>query len=268
MVYIDSHRAKAIQDFKAQVIQDKLQPYCSFIEQRHWSERLLIQCYHDNYYQQYYSVSKQQRQQDFWQQWQKLKPNDPFLAGLYAIRTAQIEGVFIDPPETLYPKLQKQSGKTEAEQAKFFGPLIGGLLNYYQEDESQWTDDLKMGVQRIQQHITCKLTASRNWLYHHSRRLQKRTNKERYRLWQLILICDQREADHLARLSEEEYRQTDYWQVLTQGLKSKTPLHCRHCDGVGPLQIQPLPPEYRGLEILLPKTVTFLCPHCHSTTAD
>jgi len=268
MVYIDSLRAKAIQDFKVQVIKDKLEPYCSFIEQRHWSEQLLIQCYHEYSYQEYYSLSKQQRQQNFWQQWQKLKPKAPFLAGIYSIRTALMEGIIIDPPQTLFPKLQKQWGKSETEQQKFFEPFIGGLLSYYQADESQWTEDLKTGMQRIQQHIAGKLTASRNWLYHHSRHPHKRTGKERYRLWQTVLLCDQQEANHLVNLSEEQYRQSDYWQVFTQGLKSQTRPHCHHCDGVGSLTVQPHPPEYRGLEILLPQTVTLLCPHCHGTTAN
>ena len=69
MVYIDSVRAKTIQEFKDQVIDEKIEPYRSFIEQRHWSESLLIQCYHDHYYQKYYWASKQERQKNFWQKW-------------------------------------------------------------------------------------------------------------------------------------------------------------------------------------------------------
>ena len=42
MVYIDHQRSQAMASFKAQVIETGLQPHCSFIEQHHWSERLLI----------------------------------------------------------------------------------------------------------------------------------------------------------------------------------------------------------------------------------
>ncbi|MEB3189710.1 MAG: hypothetical protein VKL42_05125 [Snowella sp.] len=85
MAYIDSQRAKAIEDFKVNIIQNKLEPYHSFIEKYPSSEQLLIQCYHDHYYQQYYTIDKQQRQQNFWQQWQKLKLKDSLLTGLYTL---------------------------------------------------------------------------------------------------------------------------------------------------------------------------------------
>jgi len=66
MVYIDHQRAQAMESFKAQVLEKGLQPYCSFIEQNHWSEQLLTQCYHEHFYQQYYRLPKQERQQNFW----------------------------------------------------------------------------------------------------------------------------------------------------------------------------------------------------------
>ena len=113
MVYIDSVRAKTIQAFKDQVIDEKIEPYRSFIEQRHWSESLLIQCYHDHCYQKYYWISKQERQQNYWQKWQILKPQDPLQAGLYALRTALMEGMVIESPQSLYRKLQTHWRKLE-----------------------------------------------------------------------------------------------------------------------------------------------------------
>jgi len=171
MVYIDSLRAKAIQDFFIQVMDEKIEPYRFFIEQRHWSETLLVQCYHDHYYQQYYWASKQERKQTFWQKWQIFTPHDPLQAGLYAIRTALMEGMVIESSQTLYQKLQKHWGQIEDQgtiRHPFFDPYVGVVLCYYQQNEDQFPDVLKQDIIKTQQAIARKLSATRNLIYHHA----------------------------------------------------------------------------------------------------
>jgi len=271
MVYIDSLRAKAIQDFFVQVMDEKLEPYRSFIEKRHWSETLLVQCYHDHYYQQYYWASKQERQQNFWQKWQILKPQDPLQAGLYAIRTALMEGMVIESSQTLYQKLQKHWGQTENQgtvRHPFFDPYVGVVLSYYGQNEDQFPDVLKQDIIKTQQAIARKLSATRNLIYHHATHPQRGTWQEKYRLWQQLLMYDQREAEHLASLDPEEFQYTDYWQTLSKGLKKKNHYQCSQCDWIGPLHVEHQRPEYIGQEIILPQSVVLLCPDCYLQTLD
>jgi hypothetical protein len=271
MVYIDSVRAKTIQAFKDQVIDEKIEPYRSFIEQRHWSESLLIQCYHDHYYQKYYWASKQERQKNFWQKWQILKPKDPLQAGLYALRTALMEGMVIESAQSLYRKLQTHWRKLEHQgkvDRSFFDPYIGVVLSYYQHNEDQFPDILKEDIEKTQQAIARKLSATRNLIYHHACHPQQGGWREQYRLWQQLLMYDQREADHLASLDPEEFRHTQYWQTVSHALKQKNYYQCSQCDWIGPLYVEHCRPEYRGQEILPPQSLVLLCPDCYLETLD
>lgn len=262
MVYIDRKRAKALDAFKAQVLEKYLQPYCSFIEQHHWSEQLLVQCYHDYYYQDYFRLPKQERRQNFWYQWQKLALGDPLAAGIFAMRMAWMEGMAIDPPHKTYQALQErwdEVAQHPSSRHPFFEPFIGAVLGYYQQDETQWTDDLKSGIGRLQQSVARKLTAVRNGLYLHALHPKQGAWKERYRLWQTLLMYDHREVEHLSGLPEDEYRQCDYWQVFTKGLKQN---HRYQGDPLGDLDLRDMPlcpPPFRGQEILFPQVVTQLC---------
>ena len=252
MVYIDRQRAQAMESFKAQVLQEKLQPYCSFIEQHHWSERLLTQCYHEHFYQQYYRLAKQERQQNFWQQWQKLAVDLPLAAGIFAIQTSLLEGLVLDPPQMVYQRLHNhwdEVAQHHSSRHPFFEPFISTVLSYYQEDESRWTEDLKSGMHRLQQDVARKLITVRNSIYCHALRPKKSTWKERYRLWQTLLMSDPREAAHLANLSDAEFRQCDYWQVLTRTLQQNR----RRQDGRAHWDIPLSPPAWRGTEILFPQ---------------
>ena len=98
----------------------------------------------------------------------------------------------------------------------------------------------------------------RNGIYFHALRPKKSTWKERYRLWQTLLMYDEREIDHLASLPDDEFRQCDYWQVFTWALKKNRRLQGRPGDGSGHVDIPLSPPEFRGQEILFPQLVTLL----------
>ena len=271
MVYIDSVRAKKIEEFVVQVMAEKIEPYHFFLQQKPWSESLLIQCYHDHYYQKYYWASKQERQQNFWKKWQILKPQDPLQAGLYALRTALIEGMVIESPQSLYQKLQthwQKLGTQGKVHRSFFDPYVGVVLSYYQQNEDKFPDRLKEDIEKTQQAIARKLSATRNLLYHHACHPKEGAWQEQYRLWQQLLIYDQREADHLASLDPEEFRHTQYWKTVSHALKKKNHYQCSQCDWIGPLYVEHCHSEYRGQEILLPQSLILLCPDCYLETLD
>jgi len=177
----------------------------------------------------------------------------PLTAGIFAIQVSLLEGIALDPPRMIYKRLQDQLDEWVQQGSSrhpFFEPFIGAVLNYYQEDESQWTEDLKTGIRGLQKGIAHKLITVRNGIYFHALCPKKSTWKERYRLWQTLLMYDEREIDHLASLPDHEFRQSDYWQVFTWAQK-----HNRRLQG-SPMDIPLTPPEYRGQEILFPQLLT------------
>jgi hypothetical protein len=271
MVYIDSVRTQKIEAFIVQVMTEEIEPYRSFLQQKPWSNSLLIQCYHDHYYQAYYWKSKQERQQNFWQQWQRLMPQDPLQAGLFALRTALLEGIVIESPQGIYQKLQshwQKLGHQGKVHRSLLDPYIGMVLSYYQQQEDQFPARLQEDIVKTQQAIARKLAATRNLIYHHACHSQPGGWREQYRLWQQLLMYDQREVDHLASLDPEEFRHTQYWQTVSKGLKQKHHYQCSQCDWIGPLYVEHCHPEYRGQEILLPQSLTLLCPDCYLQTLD